>query len=147
MPHCAEIQVQILTPEIITLELVRDMNDLLQWQNKDAQRVNIDWLRTYRQKIAVALQGERLIGMAVLYHIDLPGHDFVSIHNFIIHERQDIISIGVRLVQAIIDVAAKMPNVAYIIGGAWVQSEEMKVIFHTLNFAEIETARFKLELS
>ncbi len=146
MPRKSKITIQRLTREQVTPEIVDEINTLLRKQHSRAMSLDSSLLRAYvqRAKVIVAVQNEQIIGMGVLVSIECLTHWYGRIHNLVIADGQDVITLGKRLVEALAKKEEPYPE--YIESCSWVQDPRMLDIFKELGFTEKPYSRFRLRL-
>lgn len=145
-----KITVDHLQASDITPRVVQDINTLLRKQRHnarciDARRLKACLNKRKRMNIVIARNdGDRIIGIGVLARSGGLNFSCAEIRHFIITDGQDVLSLGMRIAQKLIN--SNRRGLEFIEAGVWVQDEQMKQIFTALGFKEKPASRFRLRL-
>lgn len=139
------IEVKMLLPKQVTPQVVEDINFLLRRQHSDAKHLEGYILLEHmgKSKVAVAWLGERVVGMGVLVRVHCVSHTFGSIHNLIIRESVDALSVGARIIKLLTE---DLYDVEFVEAGVWLQDEEMVKILEAFGFEEKPRSRYRLKI-
>ncbi len=142
-----KIEVQRLKGKDVNRQVVDDVNSLLQKQWSGARTITVEMLHKCLGKMAVVVacnDAERVVGLGVLTLSGGLNFDCLEIRHLVVAEGQDILSVGMRIVQALLEVY--IHNIVYIDAGSWLQDGEMAEIFKTLGFKQKPNSRWRLRL-
>lgn len=139
------IDVEVLQPNKLKSQQIGDINFLLKQRHSKARVVNREYLQKHveKSKVVVGWKNERIIGIGVLVRTYCITHEFANIHNLIIRNECDLLSVGVRIVQLLI---SNICDVDFVEAGVWLQDNSMIKVLTTLGFTQRTKFRYRLKL-
>ena len=138
-----KIDVKVLRPADVEQSAVNDINKLLKQQDSRARELTKDRLLDIitRSRVVVAMIDGRVIATGLLVLIDCLSHEFGSIHNLVVLNGFDAITIGKRVTEELIkDIFCA----EFIEAGIWLQDIQMVDVLLALNFKERSKPRYRL---
>ena len=132
-------------PQEVSQGVVSDIDALLRQQHSKAKRLNAEKLisQSYKSKVVVAWNdGGRVIGIGVLVIVSALSHTFASIHNLVVLKSSDRLSIGKRIVDALVD---GVTDIEFIEVGVLPEDHGARDILIASNFKTKRKIRYRLD--
>ena len=139
-------KVRRLRPREVNLKAVNDINDLLRRQHSEARKIDEDILREQiaKAKVVVAWNdNDRIIGLGVLVKTLTLSHTFATIHNLVVCEGSDRLSVGKQIVDLLVE---GVGDVAFIEASAWPDDGDLINLLTVCRFKPKHKLRYRFKI-
>jgi|SRR3989338_7197512 len=138
-----KVTVRKLRPSEVNVKAVDDINYLLRRQHSKTRKVDKESLLAHmkQSKVVVAWNDDdRIIALGVLVRTYALSHTFAGIHNLIIRNGFNPLSIGKRIVDLLID---EVDDVEFIETGVWPENNDLINLLTVSGFVPKSKLRYR----